>query len=136
MLNWAQIWYVYISHCRKNLINFGECWMLSFFTGVQKYSYALCLMRIKFFKMFSYLNGAFDWAQIWYAYQRLPSFTLHDFGEFKINTHFTGLQKRTFKHYSLWYQITGSVLVSKGFFRLISNLMRTFTAIGNVLKNG
>ena len=46
-----------------------------------------------------------------------------EFGEFRINSCFTGAQKRILIHYSLWSQIVRSMLVSKRCFRLRSNLI-------------
>ena len=34
---------------------------------------------VKFFKVFSYSNGAFDWARIWYVYYRSPPNKLYRF---------------------------------------------------------
>ena len=44
-------------------------------------------------------------------------------GEFRIQNFFTGAQKRILKHYSLWSQIVRSMVVSKPYFRLKSNLI-------------
>ena len=46
-----------------------------------------------------------------------------DFGEYRINSYFTGVQKKTLIHYSLWSQILRSMLVSKRCFLLSSNLL-------------
>ena len=44
-----------------------------------------------------------------------------EFGEFKINSFFTGVQKRILKYYGLWNQILKWVIVSKRCIRLSSN---------------
>ena len=46
-----------------------------------------------------------------------------EYGEFSINSFFTGAQKRVLMHYSLWSQIVRSMLVSERCFRLRSNLI-------------
>ena len=46
-----------------------------------------------------------------------------EFGEFRINSFFTGTQKRILMHYSLRSQIIRSMLVSKRCFRLRLNLI-------------
>ena len=45
------------------------------------------------------------------------------FGEFRIDSFFTGAQNRNFIHYSLWSQIIRNMLMSKRCFRLSSNLI-------------
>ena len=58
-----------------------------------------------------------------------------EFGEFRINSFFTGTQKRILMHYSLRSQIIRSMLVSKRCFRLSSSLAWTLkVTIGQTLK--
>ena len=55
-----------------------------FCKGVQKEFLYITAREDRFFNVFEYQKGAFDHAQIWYAYYRSPSHLLYLFCEFRI----------------------------------------------------
>ena len=68
--------------CRKNPVNFGKCQLwIFFFSGVQKTHghFYITAYGVKFFKVFKYPNGAFNWAQILYVYYRSLTYILYQF---------------------------------------------------------
>ena len=80
------------SHCQTNLIDFSENQMNSFFTG-KKNSYTLWPMESNCLMCFSIQTGhSIELKFGMYIISHCPTYYVN-FGEFKINSFFTGVQK-------------------------------------------
>ena len=106
-------------------VYFGEFRINSFFLNrnTKKYSYTLRRMESNSLKCFStQLLHSIELKFGMYIKDRRPTYCV-EFGEFRINSFFTGAQKKILMHYSLWSQIVRSMLVSKLCFRISLNSM-------------
>ena len=84
--------------CQINLIDFGASRMYSFFyRNTKNNSYIIWPVESNI--LCECLNDAFYWAQV-YIISHHPTYFI-DFGEFRINIFFIGVQKRILTHYSL-----------------------------------
>ena len=94
-----------------NPIDFGECWMFIYGRSTKKNSYtlrpresnSLMCSSIQTLHLFELIFGV-------YIIGHRPTYYV-EFGEFRINSFFTGVQKRILIQYSLWSQIIRRTLV-------------------------
>ena len=89
------------SHSWTNPIDFGEYLMNSFFTGVQKRIIILRPMESNSLKYSS--TQTMHLIELKFGMHIISHRPVYciDFGEFKINSFFTGVQKRIIIHYSI-----------------------------------
>ena len=94
-----------IGQNRTNAIDFDDCRMCSIFKRVQKNSYTLRPMESNSLKCSSiHMVHSIELKFDMYIIGHLPTYCA-EFGEFRINSFFTGAQKRILIHYGLWSQI-------------------------------
>ena len=89
-----------IDHRRMNPINFGECRIYRFFTGVDRrilIHYGLYVVKLLNVKTVRSIQLKIDT----YIKGHNPKICI-DFGKFRIYSSFTGEQKRNLIYYSLW----------------------------------
>ena len=96
-------------YCRSPLvtIDFGEFWINSFFTGVQKNSYAVGPVESNSVKCSSIqMVHSIEVKFGMYFIGHHPTYcVVSNLVKFRMNSLFTGAQKRILIHYSLWSQI-------------------------------
>ena len=89
-------------HRQTNLIDFGEYWMNSFLPEYKKAFLYIKAFGVKFFKVFLYLNGTFDFFKLGvYIIGHRPTYYV-DFNKFMINGSFTRVKKKKTKFLYLW----------------------------------